>query len=493
MSTATLPPPPAPAGGDGADDGGLIARLTGHPVDRAGYRDALVRFEDAAAALAALSAAALTPADTLAVLERAEVAHRGLAVLTHRLIGHLQSETPPTELGAKSWTEVLAQRLRCSRGEARHRINDTHTFGLRHTLTGDVLEPLLPEAAAAIADGRIGPEHTTILRDFTTHLPTTIDPSDRCEALRQLAHIAADYTPEQTRQYAHRLMSLLHPDGVFTDAERARRRGIHLGAQDHTGMSPITGRLTPEARAVLDAVLAKLAAPGMANPENTTPCLDGTPTEEHITTDTRDQRQRNHDALLAAGRALLASGKLGQHNGLPVSVVITTTLQDLTDATGHGLTSSGALIPMREVIRNAAHAWNYLAVFDKHTNIPLYLGRSKRLATPGQRIMLTARDRGCTFPACTTPANRCEVHHTRRVADQNGQTNADEMTLTCPGNHRMANPRPHQYSAHINQAGQVEWTPPPHLDTGAPRVNTYHHPERLLPRNPKSRNLPRRT
>ncbi|MCV7194785.1 DUF222 domain-containing protein [Mycolicibacterium brumae] len=93
---------------------------------------------------------------------------------------------------------MLAQRLRCSRGEARHRINDTHTFGLRHTLTGDVLEPLLPEAAAAIADGRIGPEHTTILRDFTTHLPTTIDPSDRCEALRQLAHIAADYTPEQT-------------------------------------------------------------------------------------------------------------------------------------------------------------------------------------------------------------------------------------------------------------------------------------------------------
>ncbi|WP_343709027.1 hypothetical protein, partial [Mycobacterium sp.] len=27
---------------------------------------------------------------------------------------------------------------------------------------------------------------------------------------------------------------------------------------------------------------------------------------------------------------------------------------------------------------------------------------------------------------------------------------------------------------------QTEWIPPPHLDHGQPRTNTYHHPEKLL-------------
>ncbi|WP_369830512.1 hypothetical protein, partial [Mycobacterium sp. 1245111.1] len=27
---------------------------------------------------------------------------------------------------------------------------------------------------------------------------------------------------------------------------------------------------------------------------------------------------------------------------------------------------------------------------------------------------------------------------------------------------------------------QTQWIPPPHLDHGQPRINTYHHPETLL-------------
>ena len=51
-------------------------------------------------------------------------------------------------------------------------------------------------------------------------------------------------------------------------------------------MSPIRGNLDPEARATFDAVLAKLAAPGMCNPEDETPCVDGQPSEEAIQRDT---------------------------------------------------------------------------------------------------------------------------------------------------------------------------------------------------------------
>ena len=97
-------------------------------------------------------------------------------------------------------------------------------------------------------------------------------------------------------------------------------------------MSPISGYLTPEARATLDAVFAKLAAPGMCNPDDVEPCVSGTPSQAAIQGDTRSSGQRNHDALLAATRALLGSGDLGQHNGLPASVIVTTTLRELEAA-----------------------------------------------------------------------------------------------------------------------------------------------------------------
>ncbi|VBA37503.1 hypothetical protein LAUMK13_01668 [Mycobacterium innocens] len=74
---------------------------------------------------------------------------------------------------------------------------------------------------------------------------------------------------------AERLMDCLHPDGDYTDEHRARRHGITLGNKDVDGMSRISGYLTPEARATLEAVWAKLAAPGMCNPAEESPYVDG--------------------------------------------------------------------------------------------------------------------------------------------------------------------------------------------------------------------------
>ena len=64
-------------------------------------------------------------------------------------------------------------------------------------------------------------------------------------------------------------------------------------------MSRIHGLLDPEARATLEAVFAKWAAPGMCNPEDETACVDGEPSEETAHDDARSQVQCNHDALNA--------------------------------------------------------------------------------------------------------------------------------------------------------------------------------------------------
>jgi hypothetical protein len=134
---------------------------------------------------------------------------------------------------------------------------------------------------------------------------------------------------------------VLNPDGDFTDEDRARRRGVTLGAQARDGMTQLRGWLTPAARAALEAVLAKLAAPGMANPDDPNPVLDGAPAPEAIDRDTRTAAQRNHDALHTAARAVLASGELGQHNGLPASIIVTTTLRELEAGVGTALTGGG--------------------------------------------------------------------------------------------------------------------------------------------------------
>ena len=92
----------------------------------------------------------------------------------------------------------------------------------------------------------------------------------------------------------------------------------------------------------------------------------------------------------AALRAVLASGELGQHNGLPAAIIVTTTLKDLEAGAGKGLTGGGSLLPMKDAIRLARQAHHYLAIFDNTKALALY--HTKRLASPGQRIVLYAHD-----------------------------------------------------------------------------------------------------
>jgi hypothetical protein len=261
------------------------------------------------------------------------------------------------------------------------------------------------------------------------------------------------------------------------DTERARKRSVTLGSQQTDGMSKLTGWIDPQARATFEPILAKLAAPGMANPDDDTPCTSGTPSQAQIDSDSRSVGQRTHDAFTAIGRSVLSSGELGQHHGLPVTIIVSTTLQELESGRGSAVTGGGSLLPMADVIRMASHAHHYLAIFDEHTNEALYLGRSKRIAPAAHRIVLLSLYRGCTFPGCTVPGYGTQVHHIDAYwAKNNGQTNIDEEVLACGPDNRLAEDG---WTVHIRN-GNAEWIPPPELDTGQARVNFFHHPERLL-------------
>jgi hypothetical protein len=416
---------------------------------------------------------ALTTPERLAVLERFEGFRRQQPAIEHGLINQLAAQADATELGGKL-APALANRLRISRAEAARRIHEAADLGERRALNGEALPPLLEATAAAQRNGDLGAGHVAVIRSFVHRLPDFVDLETRCKAEAQLARLSLQHRPDELAKLADKLTDCLNPDGDFTDIDRAKRRGLVIGKQDIDGMSPISGWLNPEARATIDAVFAKLAAPGMCNADDDEPCTSGTPSQAAIQGDTRSAPQRNHDALLAAARALLASGDLGQHNGLPASIIVTTTLQELEKGAGRGLTGGGTLLPMSDVIRLGSHAHHYLAIFDNGKALALY--HTKRLASPAQRIVLYARDRGCTFPGCTIPGYLCQVHHDDPYAN-NPVTDVNTLTLVCHPNHPLAE---QGWGTRKNSRGDTEWIPPAHLDRGQPRINTYHHPEKLL-------------
>ena len=447
---------------------------SGGVIDRDAISAAFDALDAAIDGVAGLCFDALTPRECLALLERCERVRRRLPVPEHQLINHLARQASIEELGGKL-DHALADRLRISRTQAARRVKEAADLGPRHGLTGEPLPPLLAATAAAQRRGELGAGHVVVIRGFYRRLPGWIDGATRGRVEADLAGHAAYYRPEELDGLAHTLADCLNPDGTYRDEDRARHRGLTLGPQQPDGMSALHGLITPELRATIEAVQAKLGAPGMCNPGDETPCVDGAPSQQAIDRDTRSKAQRGHDALLAGLRGLLACGELGQHNGLPAAIIVTTTLAELEAAAGRGLTGGGTIVPMSDVIRLGRHAHHYLAIFDKGKALALY--HTKRLASPGQRIVLYAMARGCTAPGCDVKGYYCEVHHVTDYAACH-TTDINDLTFACGPHHRML--RPGGWSTRKNTHGDTQWIPPAHLDRGQPRTNTFHHPEKLL-------------
>ncbi len=443
-------------------------------------REAMAKLRAAYDAFAATDFDALTRTEVLAVMDDLETLMCRMPTQSHRLLSRLQAETTPQQMGAKSWNEVLRIRWRLSSAEASRRLHEAADLGPRTSLVGEPLAPVLPAVAAAQAAGAVTGEHVRTIRDVVKQLPVWVDTTTRAQFEVDLVRVAVGMGPKELRDTAELRLFLLDQDGPEPDdADRERKRRVTVGRQGRDAMTSLSADLTPEAWAVWEVIFAKYAAPGMCNPADDQPCTSGTPSQAQIDNDHRTLAQRQHDALLAIGRIALMSGDLGQLNGLPVSVIIRTTLQDLESRAGIGVTGGGTKLPIADVIRMGGHANHHLAVFDGATGHALALFRAKRVASPAQRIMLIARDGGCTKPCCTVGAYGCQAHHASQDWAKGGHTNVNEMALACGTDNRSADDDG-GWQTTINTRGECEWTPPPDLDHGQSRVNYYHRPEALL-------------
>ncbi|MCP9275166.1 HNH endonuclease signature motif containing protein [Mycolicibacterium arenosum] len=286
-----------------------------------------------------------------------------------------------------------------------------------------------------------------MIRKFFTALPAQVDSITKAQGEKSLAEAATQLDSRGLTVVAMQLLALRHPDGDESADAAAKKAGLTLGPQQPDGLSYLRGWADPP-------------------PPQAGPVLDG---------QWRTKSQYAHDAFETALDLLLRCNTLGTLNGLPTTVVVTTTLQELQAGAGYAVTGGGSRLPMRDLIAMAADAHHYLAVFDGHTGQALHLGRSQRCATGAQKLMLFARERGCTCPGCTVDWYRTQAHHAVLDWKRDGQTNIDDLTLACgAGNQMIENTG---WTTRRRPDGRFEWVDP---GTGRAHLNDLHHPERLL-------------
>ncbi len=270
------------------------------------------------------------PERFFSALERLETAVRRQVAVSHTQLTHLEryEGCPPIPI-------VLADVLRISRSTAKRRVRDAEQLVPRRSLTGEPLAPLLPMTGKAWDAGLLDGEHVRVIQKFFRDLPDHVGTVEIEKAERTLAEHAQTMRPDQLEKIADRLAVHLNPpDGQYSEEDRARKRGfMWCGGQRADGMS--VGKLVadPALRSMLDAWLAKFAAPEPDDP--------------------RSHAQRQHDALADLVRGRLGDPKLGQHNGLPVTMIVTTTLQELQAGAGHAVTAGGTLLPITDLLRMA--------------------------------------------------------------------------------------------------------------------------------------------
>ncbi len=408
--------------------------------------------------------------------ERLETQERTNRGLMYRMFGEIAD--PPDETGlVAELLDRMRARLRIPRGEVKRRMKVAARITPRRQLSGPPLPAELPEVAQALKDGLIGEDHLRVVCRAMDVLPSCVSHVDRRDVEASLVREASKHDAEFVKIVGRRIDEIFNPDGHFDEQDRARRRGLLLGPQGRDGMSRLSGWVDPETRCYVEAATAAVR-PGRHLP-------DGTIAE---TTDERSPSQRCHDGIKLGLKAGIASGEFGSHRGHPVTVIVRTSLAELNQAAhavhnpdismpGPARTGGTGVLPMRDVIRMAADAIHYLAVFEDHSDRPIYLGRQARIASTDQRIICYSRDGGCTRPDCVAPGYHSEVHHSPPWAPD-GATDADALYFACGPDHTLVTDG--HYRTEVTDTGRLAWTD----GTRPPEINHAHHPEELLNGDP---------
>jgi Domain of unknown function (DUF222) len=149
--------------------------------------------------------------------------------------------------------------------------------------------------AVAVGSGSVGEDHLRVITQPMDRLPSNVSVTDRGDVEASLVGAAAHHDAAFVKIIAGGIDEIFNPDGDFDEADRARRRGLALGAAGRDGMSRLSGYIDPETRAYIEAVTAAVR-PGRHLSDGDTAEIP----------DERSASQRCHDGVKLALKAASA-------------------------------------------------------------------------------------------------------------------------------------------------------------------------------------------
>ena len=464
---------------------------------------------------------ALTDAESREAVEQAAALVASAQAVFLAAVKNLDTrpDAVPGAAGGNGAKTFLVHRLNLDGGKAKAFLEAAYALDPD---TGD-----LALVGEALADGDISYDHALTcvravaklpkrLRDLTVTDESTGEQVSGMQLVdRVLARVVRDQPLKGVQHLTDQLVTLLDPDREERFDEDAHlRRGLSLTI-DSTGMGVLRAVLPPADAAMLKAMLLQLAKPDPA-----TTCTVQNPDgslEEVTVTDERSHAARMCDALLGllrAGAARVAAvtadelpdtddsdtpGPDPRQPGDPpaphdepeaqppcsapppppppgaggtpqVRLIITATAEQAAGLRGAGKAYLDRVGPIGPgVLGVLACSATLRRVLTDTRGVPVDVGREQRLATPGLRAALVARDRGCVIPGCTVPADGCDAHHAIPWS-KGGTTDLANMALACPRHHQAV----HAGIWEIEIRDGIPWVRPP----------AWVDPERRWRRNP---------
>jgi hypothetical protein len=157
-------------------------------------------------------------------------------------------------------------------------------------------------------------------------------------------------------------------------------------------------------------------------------------------------------------------GGVEQHDqsGTPASVAARNTGNDADRRhQQHGQLEGSAFALPHTVVEATVCTDGVVPITVDRSGRALNLGRTRRLFSPAQRVILRARDGGCLWPGCDRPPWQTEAHHIDNYAEHHGRTDIADGVSLCKFHHLNL----HNNHWHIRRRGtNYELIPPPGMN-----------------------------
>ncbi len=321
----------------------------------------------------------------------------------------------------------------------------------------------LPGFEAALAAGEISGAHLDVLARHVRGL----SPAELVE-LRQreneLLNVArrefAEGFDRAVRNIVNEIRSRHRPSSDAEELDRQRAASkVSSWVDRDTGMHKTLIELDPlrqqEFTLALNAHLARLKA----QPSRSRASYQELKVEAFMAAlTTTPTRADSPDGVSSAGRCRVPK---------VIIVVDLKTLADGPHAASIAELSNGIPLPIA-TIRELLADSDIVPVLLSGEGQPLWVGRTRRVATAAQRDALTAIYGSCARPGCERPIDDTQAHHTSSWS-RGGTTDIDELGPLCAADHDAIHNGGHRLEIHDNHRaitwrrpdGSVEYHGPP--------------------------------